>query len=490
MGQGGFDGQLEHLCRTAADPGVGLALDLRGGDARQREGCQRVGVYEAVQLAAADGGPFAPHGVDRGAGPRGQRGPGRAGIVGALVQPGLLLQAGGGDGLGVGGGLRPPRLSPGFVAQRFPAQADAGIVVFQYRLAGQALAGHGLGAALAHAHAAALAAEGDLKGLVAAADPHGLVVLVVDAQVVPLLQRAVGGHAHRHAGDVLLAVCIPDGDGQREVQRAIEAAGRVEARVFGLYGLDGGDPRALGVQALLAQGVGHARVEGGLQAGVQARGVPAQRGGLLRAAALQVVGIVHDRAVGQRRVEGVGRGFRLAAVGIAEVAGGGAVAVAGDLAPGLVHGLHHVGVLRGVAVAPEAEGVAGIGQVVARAVAGRFALQGVVAGHDGLGLQRFDAAGGGHFVAHDAVQVILDVDAQHRGDGVAGGGQEQVAAEAVGEGGGGKGHARVPVSRAQPGGRAQAHAAAPTVRVRLPAWADRVSSLPEGMRTSGSPTRV
>ena len=395
-------------------------------------------MYKAGQLAAADGRPLATNGVDRHAGPRGQRGSSRAGGIGALVEPGFLLQTGRGDGLGAGGALRCVcGALLGFVAQCLPAQLDARIVVIQYRLAGQALAGHGDRAALAHAHAAALAAEGDFEILFALADPDGLVVVVVDAQVVPLLQRAVGGHAHRHPGRNGVA----GRDGQREGQRAIELAGRFIARVHGLYGLDGVDPGALRGQPLLPEGVGDAGIEGGLQALVQFLCVPAQCGGLFDAAALQVVGIVHDLAVGQRRVEGVGRGFRLAAVGIAEVAGGGAVAVAGNLAAGLVHGLYHAAVFRGVTVAPEAQGVAGIGQVVTRAVAGRFALQGVIAGHDGLGLQRFDAAGWGHFVAHDAVEVVLDVDAQDRGDGAAGGRQDQVAAEAIGEGRGEEDHA-------------------------------------------------
>ena len=51
----------------------------------------------------------------------------------------------------------------------------------------------------------AAAAEGDLKGAVRLQDPDRLVVLAVDGEVVPILQRAIGGHGHLHLGGARLA---------------------------------------------------------------------------------------------------------------------------------------------------------------------------------------------------------------------------------------------------------------------------------------------
>ena len=394
---------------------------------------------EADQLAASDGGPLALYVVHRHGRPRGQRGQRAAGCVGLFVEAALLAQPRAGDGLRVAPAVRlRGGLGAGGVDQVKIPQRRAGVVVIQYRLAGEALFGHGLRAALAHAHARAAAPEGDLKEASGARHPDGLVVGVVDVQLVPVLDRAVGGHADVHQRVRRLALGVFAGDGEREGQRSVQAAGLGEAGGFGHDVLDGGDghARGIGVQPLFPELGSHALQQRLRQLGVQRGGVPGQGGGLFQPLALQVIGVVHDLGVGQRHAQGVGGGLGLAAVGLAEVAGGEVLAPAQRLAPGLVHGADGVGVLRGIVVAPEDEGVAGVGQVVGRAAAGELLAKGVAPGDDGLRLQRLQVAGGGHLAAHDAVEIVLDVDAQHGGDHVRRGGEQQVAAEPVGEAGG------------------------------------------------------
>ena len=458
--RGGGDRQLQHVHRAGVDPGQRLVLHLGDGNAVQLERGERLRVGEAAQRAAAHGGPFALHGVDLHGRAGGQRGHGALGGVGLGVQPGFLAQPGRGDGLRRGLPARAVRVRPGGVRQLVPGQLDAGVVVVQYVLAGQALARHDLRAALAHAQAAAAAPEGDLKGALVLGQPYGLVVLVVDAQAVPLFQAAVGGHAHGDLEGLRVAQHALPGDGQAKCEHGVQAAGRFKAGRLQRRVLDGRDGDGVGVGAdrAVLQRFDDAPDQRLVELRLQLLGVAAQRGRLPDAGALVVVGVVPHLAVGQRRAQRVLAGLDLPAVGIAEDGRGQLAFIGQHQAPGVLHGAQRVGVFPGVAEAAVAEAVAGVGQVVGRAAPVRLAPQGVGARRHGLGLQRLDAAGRGHFAAHHAAQIVFDVDVQHRGDHVAGGGQRQVAAEPVGQGGGAEREAAVVAGGAQqPGRGAQGH---------------------------------
>ena len=309
--------------------------------------------------------------------------------------------------------------------------------------------GHPLGAALAHAHAVAVAPHDDRERLrragfvpggfhrdqfvIRSVQPQGERALDLAVHVQCHVPGPVGQHPflfHRLRGQghaVRLrrraGLCRRQGRSrrqglqqlrpQREPQPFIHPAA-LEARVHRLNGFDGIQLPFPVAVALRGQLLAQRR----LQHGLQRRAALAAGGDgqfvLQAARVLQVVGVVLH---GQIAVV-VGAAPDLAGQrGLPAVAGGViadrvAAAVQAHHAAGGVHRRDHVGVL-GVKALVHLVG-RGVHQVVIPAGGLRFALHGVGARGHGLGLQRLDGEGIAHLVGHHAVQVVLHLDLQHR----------------------------------------------------------------------------
>ena len=417
----------------------------RRGRPRQ---CEQRRLRPAAQRAIADARPFRPglvHVHQRAGGHAAHR-----------------FRAGGGACVHVRAGYahhlsqRPVRFTAvvqaaaGGIGKRERAQLRAGVVEGKYIPEGHALPRHGLRPALAHAHAVPPAAEGDGESVRALFDIDRLVAGGIDAQAVPAFQRAVGVHVH----GILPPVRRLDG----KAQFCVQAAG---AGVLGRMRLDAKYGDDLRPARALPQRLRKTRV--------QPRGVAADGGGLYRGRGVaKVVGVVLDDAVREVPAPDIARGFGLAAVAGAVIAGGdGGTGVERHIAR-LVHGLDDAA--GGAVVAAEHLIGGGIHDMIGARGARGHAAQRVVARGHRLRLERLQRPGVGHLVAHHAVEIVFDVDAQYRHDAAAGHGEHQVAAVEAGIGGRSKADApRAALPARQRAGSAQRRARAVNGQKQLPA---------------------
>ena len=267
-------------------------------------------------------------------------------------------------------------------------------------------AGHLLRAALAHAHAVPESPEAQRKGRAALLDRHDLVAGGIDRQAQHVLHPAEGGQVHGRLSDFAAV-----GRGQSKAELRIDpAGGSVLGRVrrhlgnpgdFAPGGLQASrrELRIGRVQQRLRKRRAHAAVFRNQRALDPAAGV------------FQVVRVVLDHQIRRRAAPDVG-----GALGLAAVAGGvealGVRARAGGQAHAAraVHGADDVFLAGGIAV--EYLAVRVVGHVVA--ARGFLRAQGIGTRGDRLGLERLNRVAVGHFVAHHAVKVGLDVHPGHR----------------------------------------------------------------------------
>ena len=251
----------------------------------------------------------------------------------------------------------------------------------------------------------AAAPKADIKRLFILIHGDRFVVAAVDGQFVPVFDAAIGRHVH-----LCRARRAAGAHRERKAQRAIQAAWR---RIFGITRLNGVYGNEL--RALHPKRRSRARCKRRPQRSVQLRAVaPEGRRFHARLRIFKIVGIILDHAVAEPAAPHVLRGFRLAAVRIAVIAGYQRVARVQRIARSGLHGLDHA---RLAAVQSLEHLIRGrIRNVVALVRPRRLFLEHIIARRHGLRLQRFRRTGIGHFPAHHAAKIILDIDTEHRFD--------------------------------------------------------------------------
>ena len=280
--------------------------------------------------------------------------------------------------------------------QRIQHPHAAGVVKAQDLVVGVAHEGHLHGSPLAHAHAVAVAPGGDHKGVAALRHRPELVFRAVDAHAQRAFQLA-----ENIEGDDARGYLSVQRVADLEIHFAVQTAGVSKSRRMGRNGMHGGDGdpvsesrggffiQQTGQPAALRIAAAHAHAEHP------------------RVGIAQVVGVVlNDQVVRPGHVPGVLHRFRLPAVGGGVIGGGIFAAVLHCDAAGFVHGPAAVFVAGGRAVVHLVGG--GVHQVKERGGL-LHGVQGIGAGGDGLGFQRFQAGGIAHFVGQHAVEVILYV---------------------------------------------------------------------------------
>ena len=295
------------------------------------------------------------------------------------------------------------------------------------------IACHGLRAALAHAHAVSIAPEDDRIAILRFRHFNGFIAAGIDRQRIPGFKPVIGGDVGRDHGIAALARKFADGtDAHGKAQRLIQAAGFI---IFGIAGFNGRNRNdayifSFAAQIQCGQLVGHSCDERSLQFVLQVIRVPGNFRGLCAGTGVfQIVGVILHQAVCQLSAPDVGRGFGLAAVGRGIIAADHGTSIIERLSAGFVHGANHIGIAGIVTAKYLVAG--GVGHVIALCAAGSLLPQRIIARGHRLRLERLQREGVRHFIGHDAVKVIFDVNVENGDDRIARCGKIEVAAENI-----------------------------------------------------------